>query len=105
MLDWINTPTYISKEWVNHLESNLKKNHIINEHLFCKVENGTKIKLGKDPWIDIKNKFILSPPLINFLNKGGKYTLNQIARDLALLKNQIWASTEDLLLEGDFVKA
>lgn len=74
-------------------------------NLRWKIENGTKIKLGKDTWIDIQNNFKQLAPLIKLLNKGGKNTLNQIARGPTLLENQIWASIKDLLLNEDFVEA
>ena len=74
--------------------------HTIEQGLTWKVGDGSRVRVGCDPWVGCSARFALSPDLIFFLNDWGLHYLNQVANPRTTsIWRQGWLSGADLLLE------
>ena len=60
---------------------------LISEGTVWKVRDGTKVKIGVDPWIGSAQNHILPQPLIQLIHQKRCYLLNQIADPIS---TNIW---------------
>jgi hypothetical protein len=64
--------------------------HIVGDWLIWKIGNGSKVLIGKDPWIVCSNNHLLPEDLITSLNHRGFYYLNQVGRMDFITGNTRW---------------
>jgi hypothetical protein len=77
LLEWICSPNKsFEKNGTIIWKSIINSFHIIGDWLIWKVGNGSKVLIGKDPWIGCANSHILPEELVNFLNQRGYFYLN-----------------------------
>lgn len=98
--DWVRRPdkqcSNISVIW----RSVLNSFDIIDAGLAWRIGNGTKVRIGSDPWPGSDMRHILPQPLIDFLRDEGILKLSHLDNpDNTTLWHQGWESTRDLGLE------
>ena len=74
--------------------------HTIEQGLAWNVGDGSRVRLGRDPWVGCTARFTLSHDLLAFLNDRGFLNLNQVAdHRITSIWRQGWLSGTDLHLE------
>lgn len=96
-MDWICIPTWqrngISMVWRAILHTFPT---IINE-LAWRINDGSSVCFGLDPWFGCGNIFRLPPDLIQFLNNRNIYVISHVVdMENRTIFNQAWFSTEQL---------
>jgi len=78
MEEWIRIPSKERSNCSIIWKATIKSFHMVGEGLAWRVGNGTKVRIGSDPWPGGGINHILPISLIGQLHTQGFYHLNQI---------------------------
>lgn len=100
VMEWVRNPVKSSKNASVVWKAVVSLAHTIEQGLAWKVGDGTRVRVGCDPWAGCSDRYALSHDLKLFLNERGYLFLNQVPNlRTTTIWRQGWLTEVDLHLE------
>jgi hypothetical protein len=90
--DWIRNPKKLHKGGSNFLKARSQVTHLITKHLYWKIGNGERVRLGTNCWAGQGPSYKMSMHLVDALRNRNLLTLHQVVKD-PRISPKAWITT------------